>query len=73
MLAAVKVFNSLLVLLAHIGSEIALICLVVMIKVWIRLQTLLKVHPGQQRILSHHFVQNVEIEGELVYTLAMLE
>jgi len=47
MLAAVKVLYALLVLLAHVGGEVSLVSLVVLVHIRVRLQALLEVNTGE--------------------------
>ena len=65
--AAIEVLDPLLVILAHVGSEVALVCLVVLVHVRVRLQALFKVHARQQWILCHHFVEDVEVQRQFVH------
>jgi len=59
-LAAVEVLDALLVLLTHVGQN-----LVVGRQVF-GLKALVEVDVGEQGVLRHDFVQNVEVEGQFV-------
>ena len=70
-LTAVEVLDSLVVLLAEIGLDFCLVIFVVLVNL-IR-KALLKVGRGKQGVFSYHFVQDVEVEGQLVNRLDAFE
>lgn len=73
MLAAVEVLDALVVLLAQIWFELSLVVFVVLIQVEVSLQAFLEVDGGEQRVIVHNLVENVEVEGKLVNGLNTLE
>ena len=68
-LTAVKVLDALLVLLAHVWRKISLVSLVVLVHVRIGLQALLEVDSREKGVSRHHFVEDVEVEGQLVHRI----
>eukprot|EP00354_Favella_ehrenbergii_P000891 CAMPEP_0170465598 /NCGR_PEP_ID=MMETSP0123-20130129/9887_1 /TAXON_ID=182087 /ORGANISM="Favella ehrenbergii, Strain Fehren 1" /LENGTH=151 /DNA_ID=CAMNT_0010731545 /DNA_START=1843 /DNA_END=2298 /DNA_ORIENTATION=+ len=64
---------SLLVLLAHVRSEVALIGRVVVVHIWVRIQALLEIDTREEGVLRDDLVEDVEVEGELVDGLDVLE
>ena len=56
MLAAVKVLDALLVLLAHVRCEITLVSLVILVHIWIRLKAFFEVHAREERVTRNHLV-----------------
>lgn len=60
MLGAIEVLDPLVVLLAQVGLD------VLVLREVFGLQTLIEVDGGQQRVLRHDLVQNVEVEWQFV-------
>ena len=58
--------DTLVVYLAQIRFELTLIILVVLVEIEISLQALLEVDRGEQRVVVHNFIEDVEVEGQLV-------
>ena len=73
MLAAVKVLDALLVFLAHVGGEIALVRFVVLVHIWVSLQALFEVDAREERVARNDLVEDVKVEWQLVNRIDSFE
>ena len=72
-LAAVEVLDPLVVVLAEVGLKLPRVRFILFVQIDVRLQALFEVHRRQQRVVGDDFVQNVEVEGQLVNRLDAFE
>ena len=65
-ITTVEMLDTLVVYLAQIRFELAFIIFVVFVEIEISLQAFLEIDGGKQRVVVHNFVEDVEVERQLV-------
>ena len=65
--------DTLFMFLTHVRSKVAFICFIILIGIGICVQAFFKVDSGEEWILSHYLVENVEVKREFVNGLDIFQ